>query len=82
MKQYNLVSVCNKQYTPFLKVFLGSALNILDSEKLNKIYILDTGGERKTKDFFSSIDYIEFIDYIDYIDNKDHVDHIFVCYSL
>tara|TARA_B100000575_G_C23139528_1_gene662809 strand:- start:2822 stop:3571 length:750 start_codon:yes stop_codon:yes gene_type:complete len=62
VKQYNLVSVCNKQYTPFLKVFLGSALNILDSEKLNKIYILDTGVEKKTKDFFSSIDYIEFID--------------------
>lgn len=61
MKKYNLVSVCNKQYTPFLRVFLGSAMNILNGEQLNKIYILDTGVEEDVKDFYKSIDKIEFI---------------------
>jgi len=52
--KYNIFTVANEGYSPFVRMFVCSIFDKIDIQNLNKIIIADTGLSEKTKNFLSS----------------------------
>jgi lipopolysaccharide biosynthesis glycosyltransferase len=58
--KYNILTVCNRSYFPFLDIFLNSLFENSEIEKINKIYIVDID-LGPYKNFLLKSDKIEFL---------------------
>lgn len=54
MIRYNIFTVANEGYSPFLKMFVGSIFDKLDFDRINEIVIADTGLSQDTLDYLKS----------------------------
>lgn len=51
--KYNIITVCNEEYSSFIKLFANSLFELVDNEYINKIIVFDTGLSGETKDYLS-----------------------------
>ena len=59
----NILTVMNEDYSSYGRIFFSSLSKLSDYNKIEKIYVIDTGMEEETKaEFLSSYDRIWFID--------------------
>tara|TARA_Y100000817_G_C16685904_1_gene468152 strand:+ start:75 stop:794 length:720 start_codon:yes stop_codon:yes gene_type:complete len=59
----NILTVMNEDYSSYGRIFFSSLSKLSDYNKIEKIYVIDTGIEEETKaEFLSSYDRIWFID--------------------
>lgn len=59
MKKYNIFTVSNEGYSPFLKMLLGSIVDKVDLERINKIIVADTGLSENTKNYIRQFPKLE-----------------------
>ena len=59
--KYNVVTVSNETYKPFLKVFLKSLFDNANSDNLNSVFVFDTGLSDYSKEELSINEKIQFV---------------------
>jgi hypothetical protein len=52
--KYNILTVSNQDYFPFLELFIKSLYQNADTDNLISVYIFDTGLSEESKDFLSN----------------------------
>jgi hypothetical protein len=59
--KYNIVTITNQSYVKFLNLFIKTLNNSVDPERINKIFIFDTGLETYSKTNYEIDEKIQFI---------------------
>ena len=59
--KYNIVTVSNETYSPFLKVFLKSLFDNANTDNLRSVFVFDTGLSEQSKKDFSISEKIQFV---------------------
>lgn len=60
--RYNILTVCNEGYIPFLDIFVKSLFKNCDSDNLVKLYIFDTGIDSRSRDLFKIYPKIQIVE--------------------
>lgn len=61
MEKYNVMTVLNSDYFDFGKMFVNSFYDVMNLEKLNKLYIFDTGLSERNKAYLSGYPKLEIV---------------------
>lgn len=57
--KYNILTVANEDYAPFIKLFVNSLFEFIDTTNVNKIYIFDTGLSQNTLKYLNYFPQVE-----------------------
>jgi len=57
--KYNILTVANEDYSPFIKLFVNSLFEFVDTKNVNKIYIFDTGLSQITLNYLNHFPQVE-----------------------
>lgn len=60
--KYNILTVSNQDYFPFLSLFIKSLFKNADSARLAKVYVFNTGLNSASKDFLKDFGKVEIVD--------------------
>lgn len=59
--KYNILTVCNEGYAPFIKLFINSLFELVDIENVEKVYIYDTGLSTTTVKYLNLFPKVEVV---------------------
>ena len=60
--KYNILTVANETYSPFIKLFVNSIFEFVDLENIENIYIFDTGFDRETTEYVKCFPKVVIVD--------------------
>lgn len=59
--KYNILTVCNEDYAPFIKLFVNSMFELIDISNVEKVFIFNTGLSQETINYLNSFPKIDIV---------------------
>ena len=59
--KYNILTVCNEDYAPFIKLFVNSMFELIDISNVEKVFIFNTGLSQETINYLNSFPKVEIV---------------------